>query len=243
MNLFQISAELRSIYDTIEENEGELTPELDEALTISQENFKQKINDYVMLIRDLDGQIDQCSIEAKRIAAVKKSKENLKERLSNKVLDALKEFGDTSKSGSKYLDFATYKVSTRKSTVCEINDDIVDEISQAYKDVVKGYGYNKTFDLGINLADETIKQMNEDPLDAIPVIDKDDLKNLKAKVVFDTNALDLLSPEKAALIKLACEQGTIELSTSKTDCKNAIMKDNNIIAYADIKDNYSLTIK
>lgn len=241
MNLFQISSELRSIYDTIEENEGELTPELDEALTISQENFKQKINDYVMLIRDLDGQIDQCSIEAKRIAAVKKSKENLKERLSNKVLDALKEFGDTSKSGSKYLDFATYKVSTRKSTVCEINDDIVDEISRTYKDVVKGYSYNKTFDLGINLADEAIKQMNTDG--NIQVVDKDDLKNLKAKVVFNTNALDLLSPEKAALIKLACEQGTIELSTSKTDCKNAIMKDNNIIAYADIKDNYSLIIK
>lgn len=241
MNLFQISAELRSIYDTIEENEGELTPELDEALTISQENFKQKINDYVMLIRDLDGQIDQCAIETKRIAAVKKSKENLKERLSNKVLDALKEFGDTSKSGSKYLDFTTYKVSTRKSTVCEINDDIVDKISRTYKDVVKGYSNNKTFDLGINLADEAIKQINTDG--NIQVVDKDDLKNLKAKVVFDTNALDLLSPEKATLIKLACEQGTIELSTSKTDCKNAIMKDNNIIAYADIKDNYSLTIK
>lgn len=241
MNLFQISAELRSIYDTIEENEGELTPELDEALTISQENFKQKINDYVMLIRNLDGQIDQCAIEAKRIAAVKKSKENLKERLSNKVLDALKEFGETSKSGSKYLDYGTYKVSTRKSTVCEINDDIVDEISRTYKDVVKGYSYNKTFDLDINLADETIKQMNTDG--NIQVVDKDDLKNLKAKVVFNTNALDLLSPEKAALIKLACEQGTIELSASKTDCKNAIMKDNNIIAYADIKDNYSLTIK
>lgn len=241
MNLFQISAELRSIYDTIEENEGELTPELDEALTVSQENFKEKINDYVMLIRDLDGQIDQCATEAKRIAAVKKSKENLKKRLSDKVLEALEEFGDVAKSGSKYLDYGTYKVSTRKSVVCEINDDIVDEISQVYKDVVKGYGYNKTFDLGINLADEAIKQINTEG--NIQVVDKDDLKNLKAKVVFDTNALDLLSPEKAALIKLACEQGTIELSTSKTDCKNAIMKDNNIIAYAELKDNYSLTIK
>lgn len=241
MNLFQISAELNDIYDIIEENEGEITPEIEERLHIAEGNFKGKINDYVSLIRILDGNIEQCAEEAKRIAKVKKSKENLKTRLSSFVIKAIEEFGDSTPKGTKYVDFGTYKVSTRKSAVCEINEDVVDEISQAYKDVIKGYGYNKTFDLGVNLEEETINQMKEY---AIEPVDEDDLRNLKAKVTFNTNALALLSPEMAALMKLTCEyeESEIELTTSKTDCKNAIKAGNNMI-YAEMKENTSLIIK
>ena len=42
-NIYQISQELLNIFDIIEENEGELTPELEEQLAITRESFNEKI--------------------------------------------------------------------------------------------------------------------------------------------------------------------------------------------------------
>ena len=46
MNIFQIEQELKELFDTLEENGGELTPELEEALAISQTDFVNKIKSY-----------------------------------------------------------------------------------------------------------------------------------------------------------------------------------------------------
>lgn len=241
MNLFQISMELNAIYDDIEENGGEITPEIEERLNIAEGNFKGKINDYVSLIRILDGQIGQCSEEAKRIAKVKKSKENLKERLSGFVIKAIEEFGDSTPKGTKYVDFGTYKVSTRKSAVCEINQDAVDLLSEEYKDTVRGYFYNKAFDLGKDLTEDTVNRLKE----VIGTdIDEDDLRNLETKITFKSNALALLSPEMATLMKLSNEEDNVEVEfgASKTNCKNAI-KAGDAIIYAEMKENTSLIIK
>lgn len=241
MNLFQISAELNEIYDTIEENEGEITPELEERLNIAEGNFKGKIDDYVSLIRILDGQIDQCAEEAKRIAKVKKSKENLKARLSCFVIKAIEDFGDSTPKGTKYVDFGTYKVSTRKSAVCEINQDAVDLLSKEYKDIVRGYFYNRTFDLGKDLTEDTVTRLK----DIIGNdVDEDDLRNLETKITFKSNARALLSPEMATLMKMSNEKDNVEVefNASKTNCKNAI-KAGDIMIYADMKENTSLIIK
>lgn len=241
MNLFQISAELNEIYDIIEENDGEITPEIEERLNIAEGNFKGKIDDYVSLIRILEGQVDQCAEEAKRIAKVKKSKENLKTRLSNFVIKAIEQFGDTSKSGTKYVDFGTYKVSARKSVVCEIDEEAMNCLAEEYKDAVRGCFYNKAFDLGKDLSEDIIARLKDVIGDDI---DEDDLRNLETNITFKSNALALLSPEMATLMKLSFYNDNVDVNfnASKTNCKKAI-KEGDIMTYAQLIENTSLSIK
>ena len=49
-NIYNIQQNLLSIFEQIEENEGELTPELELALQINQANFKNKVRDYTKVI-------------------------------------------------------------------------------------------------------------------------------------------------------------------------------------------------
>lgn len=233
--------ELNAIYDDIEENDGEITPEIEERLNIAEGNFKGKIDDYVSLIRILEGQVDQCAEEAKRIAKVKKSKENLKARLSSFVIKAIEQFGDTSKSGTKYVDFGTYKVSARKYVVCEINEEAMDCLVEEYKDIVRGCFYNKAFDLGKDLSEGVINCLKQETGNDI---DENDLKNLDVRITFNSNALALLSPEMANLMKLSFYNNNVGISfnASKTNCKNAI-NTGEVISYARLVENNSLIIK
>ena len=71
MNIFEIEQDLLSIFDEIEENEGELTPELEEKLAITQENFKNKVESYINLIKIKDGEINTISEEINRLETKK----------------------------------------------------------------------------------------------------------------------------------------------------------------------------
>ena len=43
MNIWQIQQDLLDIFNELEDNGGELTPELEEKLAVTQEDFKNKI--------------------------------------------------------------------------------------------------------------------------------------------------------------------------------------------------------
>lgn len=57
-SIYNITAELEDIFLELEENGGELTPELEERLAITQDNLKEKLNNcrkvYTMLNLDLN---------------------------------------------------------------------------------------------------------------------------------------------------------------------------------------------
>lgn len=63
MNIYQIKQELISIFDELEENGGELTPELEEQLEISQEAFRDKIESYTNVIKLLECDIQGIKLE------------------------------------------------------------------------------------------------------------------------------------------------------------------------------------
>ena len=56
-NIYQISQELLAIFDELEENGGELTPELEEQLNITREEFKDKIKSYSNVVKMLENDI------------------------------------------------------------------------------------------------------------------------------------------------------------------------------------------
>ena len=79
-NIFNIKQELLSIFNELEENDGELTPELEESLNIKQEEFKDKIKSYTNVVKMLENDIVGIKAEKARLNDLQKSKEKTIER-------------------------------------------------------------------------------------------------------------------------------------------------------------------
>lgn len=125
MNIFQIQQDLLAIFDELEENGGELTEELEQKLAITQEEFKDKVEDYTNVIKSLDADMNAIKVEQARLKALYDRKENVAKKLKEIIINAINEFGDTKKSGVKYLDYGTGEVSVRKTQVVEVNEPLV----------------------------------------------------------------------------------------------------------------------
>lgn len=138
-SLFEIQGNLRGIFNELEMNGGELTPELEEALIINQENLKEKLSAYRAVIAETKMQIEAADAEIKRVQAFKKTKVNLEERLRNSCLDAVLQFGDTGKSGNKIVEFGTNKMFTRDTKSVELDKVIIDTIRESYIRLIGEY--------------------------------------------------------------------------------------------------------
>ena len=145
-NIYQIKQELLSIFDELEENGGELTPELKEQLNITQEEFRDKIESYSNAVKMLENDIIGIKAEKARLNDLQKSKEKTIERLKKIMIDAVELFGDTTKSGSKYLDYGTGKVSIRNTQVVEVEEDITDRFVNRFLTCLRWYQQNNQLD-------------------------------------------------------------------------------------------------
>ena len=76
MNIWQIQQDLLDIFNELEDNGGELTPELEEKLAVTQEDFKNKIKSYGEVIKSLKGEIDTIDKEIARLKEEKKQEES-----------------------------------------------------------------------------------------------------------------------------------------------------------------------
>lgn len=80
----------------LEENEGELTPELEKMLEVNQYNLEHKAEQYRNAILMNKANIEQAKEEKKRLDAFIKSKERANEAMSTRLRDAMLMF-DTPK--------------------------------------------------------------------------------------------------------------------------------------------------
>ena len=239
MGLYKISADLQAIFNEIEENSGEVTDELIEKLQIGEEELKDKLNSYVQVISNLQSDVDQCSVEIKRIQEIKKSKENLIDKLKEAVLKAVQTFGEYTKSGTKCIDLGTCKLSTRKSTSVEVYKDFVDSLTDRAANYLHGLNANKML-------------LGSDPHRDREFIDNNkltdyDLYAIDFKISIDIDALSairgnydelfeiLMSGKNADILK-------IEASVDKTKAKT-MMLGSEPLSIAKINNNQSLTIK
>lgn len=129
MNIYNISEEYLILMNEIEEAEGELTPELLERLEINRENFEDKMKAYKNVIDFKERNIGYAKDEIARLTARRKTHENLIKRLKLTQSNALKIFGNkskTSKSGYNY-DFDTFKASTWQLDKLDVNEDDLDD--------------------------------------------------------------------------------------------------------------------
>jgi CxxC motif-containing protein len=126
-SLYNIRIDHLSLLQEIEENEGELTPELETALALTEEEFQDKAISYGFVIKTFDNDIDIIEAEMKRLYTLKEKAERRKELFKQRLSEAMQQFG------VEKITTPLLKLSFRKSESVEITGD--ENIPEEYFDV------------------------------------------------------------------------------------------------------------
>ena len=119
MNLYELTAEQARIEDLLEENGGEITPEIEEALTLTAEALPKKVDGYGVLIRQFAAAEAACDAEIKRLQGLKKTAQNAQKGMKDRILYAMQTFGFDKLAGE------TTKFSSRSSKAVDVNEDVL----------------------------------------------------------------------------------------------------------------------
>lgn len=128
LSLYNIQQEYISVVESIIDNDGLLSEEMEAALQINKDQLENKSQCYGFIVRQLEGECDMIDNEIKRLEAMKKSR--------GKTVDRLKE--SVSKAMQLYeidkIETPTLKISFRKSESIEIEEEsLIDEKYMAVK--------------------------------------------------------------------------------------------------------------
>jgi len=124
-SLFQISSELMQIWNELKETGGELTPEIEAALTLTNQQLQTKAGNYVSFIKKLESETEHLKeTYLKKVQSEIKKRENLISHLKDALLVAVQEFGDIETD-------RLFKVCLRQSEAVNIYD--IDKLPNDYK--------------------------------------------------------------------------------------------------------------
>ena len=115
-SLFEIGNEYLEIYHLLEENGGEITPEIQTSLQINKENLQIKTQNYISLIKEIDGRTNTIDAEIKRLQTLKKHNVSFVDRLKENISAAMKTFE------IEEIRTDLNKISFRKSKSVQIED-------------------------------------------------------------------------------------------------------------------------
>ena len=116
--LYKIEAEYLELINQVEELEGELTPELEQALAINESQKISKSIAYIELIGVKKSLIERIKAEKKRLDAMQKFNERIIDRLENSLSNAVDIFGD--------IELGMHIIKHRTSTQVNIeNQDLI----------------------------------------------------------------------------------------------------------------------
>lgn len=123
-SLYQIRQDHLTLLAMIEDNEGELTPELEEMLCLSNDDFESKAISYAYVVKGFDFSTEVIDKEIKRLQDLKAKSEKRKELFKQRLSEAMQQFG------IEKIDNPLMKLSFRKSESVEITDE--EKISSDY---------------------------------------------------------------------------------------------------------------
>lgn len=125
MNLYEITRDALELASLLETEE--LTPELETALVINQEQLQAKAGNYAKVIANIQSDADAIETEIKRLKAMKESKERAITRLKDAVRDAM------IVSAIDKIESPLFKLALRRSEAVEV--DMVEALPNAYQNV------------------------------------------------------------------------------------------------------------
>ena len=246
MNIWQIQQDLLDVFNELEENGGELTPELEEKLTVTQEDFKNKIKSYGEVIKSLKGEIDTIDKETARLKELKDAKNRVIERLSKVIAQAITKFGDETKSGGKFLDYGTGKISVRNTQKVEIDTERTDAIAKSVFNYFNALAYTRELNSVHDLNEQEVREAIKNS-DGGMEFSTGELYNIPATLTFDVNLKDLLANNGIDFMQKFFGFITnykVKSNVSKTTMKDVLLNSNiDLSSIAHIEENQSIIIK
>jgi hypothetical protein len=109
-SLYHIEQEYLTLASQLEQ--GELTPEIEQALAINQEQLQQKAIGYAYVIKDAAANVEAIDAEIARLTALKQVEKRKAEALKSAISNAMQFYG------IHEVKTPTVKLSFRKSEVC-----------------------------------------------------------------------------------------------------------------------------
>ena len=125
MNLYEITREAQELAFLLETDE--LTPELEAALLINQDQLQSKAGNYAKVIANIQSDSDSIDAEIKRLKAMKDIKDRSISRLKEALRDAMLV------SGIDKIEISLFKLSLRRSEAVEV--DVVEALPNAFQNV------------------------------------------------------------------------------------------------------------
>lgn len=115
--LFQLSADMAAIEDALWENGGELTDELKQALTETEQSLTKKTDGYISLLQSLAAQESIMKAQKERYAKLEKIAANAQKRIKEHLQYNMDTFG------IEKLEGTIGKVTRSKSTAIEVDEE------------------------------------------------------------------------------------------------------------------------
>lgn len=117
LSLYHITSEQLRINELLEESGGELTPEIEEALILNEENFLTKSEGYIESIARYKALAEAADVRLKEMQRIKKTAENIEKRLKERLLWAM------TTMGRDKVEVGLRKLSVRNTTAVTISDE------------------------------------------------------------------------------------------------------------------------
>jgi hypothetical protein len=121
-SMYEISREAMDIVSALEETGGELTPAIEVALRINQNELQEKSINYANAIEKLSNDLNYIDMKIKKYQQFKKTTEKIIQRLKETVVDNLQIYG------IEKIETPTMKISIRRSEAVEVDDNFDDDI-------------------------------------------------------------------------------------------------------------------
>lgn len=231
-NLYFIEQELLDIFDTLEDNGGELTPELEERLSIAQEDFKDKIENYTHVISKYNADINFIKSEQKRLKELADAKAKVVDRLSKIMIDAIDKFGDEKpKSKVKFVDFGTGVVSIRNSKAVQLNETTLENVNSALDDVIHDLYLTNSLDVVDRLSEDDLLKLacvpefeNDGTQFPLQSITPDDLDHVDVELTTKVPLRQLLNGESYPIIREIARHRVMnhKVTASKSNLKKEL---------------------
>ncbi len=121
-SIYNISQELETIFNTIENNDGTIDEQTETALVLTKQELENKGVQYGFKCLSIKHENAEIDAEIERLNKIKAKNLNLENRLKETLKNAMLHFGIDE------IKIPTLKINFRKSTIIEIeNEDLINE--------------------------------------------------------------------------------------------------------------------
>ncbi len=196
--IFQINDELMSVFQELEDNGGELTPQLEETLKNGGEAITSKVKSMCNYIEYLKSDKELIDKEIDRLKTLKKSKDNSISNITKLVVWAVESFGIEDKKGKQWIDWSTGKVSVRPSKSLEVYQDKIDAIADYVNATLTGAVFtnctNNIKSIDVNSMIDCLEHNQDEDGNLNPIeIEESDLSAINVDVTMTVPLTEIMS--------------------------------------------------